>query len=97
MEADYSNCLSGAANALLSSSVRLPVSGDVRVRSRLPSIYLTISCLNVINSCDHHFQADAGEIEEALTSASKAVESINSQIQRFAHMVYLRFRYVNVT
>ncbi|XP_047966610.1 protein ENDOSPERM DEFECTIVE 1-like [Salvia hispanica] len=60
MEVDYSNCLSGAANALLSSSVRLPVSGDVR--------------------------ADAGEIEEALTSASKVVESINSQIQRFAHM-----------
>ncbi|KAL1537178.1 protein ENDOSPERM DEFECTIVE 1-like [Salvia divinorum] len=60
MEVDYSNCLSGAANALLSSSVRLPISGDVR--------------------------ADVGEIEEALSSASKAVESINSQIQRFAHM-----------
>ncbi|XP_047940308.1 protein ENDOSPERM DEFECTIVE 1-like [Salvia hispanica] len=59
LEEDYSNSLSGAANALLSSSVRLPISGDVR--------------------------ADVGELEEALTSASKVVESIGSHIQRFTH------------
>ncbi|XP_057765208.1 protein ENDOSPERM DEFECTIVE 1-like [Salvia miltiorrhiza] len=59
LEEDYSSSLSGAANALLSSSVRLPVSGDVR--------------------------ADVGELEEALSSASKVVESIGSHIQRFIH------------
>ncbi|KAL1559939.1 protein ENDOSPERM DEFECTIVE 1-like [Salvia divinorum] len=59
LEEDYSNSLAGATNALLSSSVRLPVSGDVR--------------------------ADVEELEEALSSASKVVESIASHIQRFIH------------
>lgn len=44
LEEDYSNSLSGTSNALLSSSVRLPVSGEVRVRFLLP----TLSC--VVNS-----------------------------------------------
>ncbi|XP_073058784.1 LOW QUALITY PROTEIN: protein ENDOSPERM DEFECTIVE 1-like [Primulina eburnea] len=54
---DYTTSLSGITNALLSSSARLPISGEVR--------------------------ADIEEIESAMSSAYKVVESIGSRIQRF--------------
>ncbi|KZV24147.1 QWRF motif-containing protein 7-like [Dorcoceras hygrometricum] len=57
MEEDYSISLSGITNALLRSSARLPVSGEVR--------------------------ADIDELENAMSSAYKVVESIGSRIQIF--------------
>lgn len=96
LEDDYSSSMSGATNALLSSSIRLPVSGEVRVRFFcLPSILCFVlpwarnsyiysgSCNNFLFSS----QADVGQLEEALTSASKVVESIASHIQRYIHKV----------
>ncbi|XP_073157587.1 protein ENDOSPERM DEFECTIVE 1-like [Henckelia pumila] len=56
-EEDYTSSLSGITHALLSSSARLPVSGEVR--------------------------ADVEELENAMSSAYKVVESIGSRVQRF--------------
>lgn len=90
LEEDYSSSLSGATNALLSSSVRLPVSGEVRVRFCLPTICsgLIDSCISVILTHDiNFFQADVGQLGEALNSSFKVIESIGSHIQRFIEKV----------
>ncbi|XP_075499515.1 protein ENDOSPERM DEFECTIVE 1-like [Primulina tabacum] len=57
MEEDYTASLSGITDALLSSSARLPVSGEVR--------------------------ADIEELQNAMSSAYKVIESTGSRIQRF--------------
>ncbi|KAI3456629.1 hypothetical protein Pfo_013292 [Paulownia fortunei] len=78
LEEDYSNSVSGTANALLSSSVRLPVSGEVQADAGQLREALN-SALKVVELIGSHIQRFIQKAEEMDISISELARMVGGE------------------
>ncbi|KAL0443092.1 UNVERIFIED_CONTAM: QWRF motif-containing protein 6 [Sesamum latifolium] len=78
LEEDYSNYLTGTTNALLSSSARLPVSGEVRVDAGQLGEALR-AALKVVELISSNIQRFTGKAEEMDISISELARTVGGE------------------
>ncbi|KAK4398790.1 protein ENDOSPERM defective [Sesamum angolense] len=78
LEEDYSNYLTGTTNALLSSSARLPVSGEVRVDAGQLGEVLR-AALKVVELISSNIQRFTGKAEEMDISISELARTVGGE------------------
>ncbi|KAL0398936.1 UNVERIFIED_CONTAM: QWRF motif-containing protein 6 [Sesamum radiatum] len=78
LEEDYSNYLTGTTNALLSSSARLPVSGEVRVDAAQLGEALR-AALKVVELISSNIQRFTGKAEEMDISISELARTVGGE------------------
>ncbi|KAK4439510.1 protein ENDOSPERM defective [Sesamum alatum] len=88
LEEDYSNYLTGTTNALLSSSARLPVSGEVRVDAGQLGEALR-AALKVVELISSNIQRFMGKAEEMDISISELARTVGGERARIEECGYL--------
>ncbi|KAK6123896.1 hypothetical protein DH2020_042360 [Rehmannia glutinosa] len=88
LEEDYSNSLSGTTNALLTSSVRLPVSAEVRADAGQLGEAL-ISAIKVVELIGSHVQRFFQKAEEMDISISELARMVGGEKARVEECGYL--------
>ncbi|GFQ07087.1 protein endosperm defective 1 [Phtheirospermum japonicum] len=89
LEEDYSNSLSATTNTLLSASLRLPVSTEVRVDARQLGEALN-SALKVVELLSSHIQRFIHKAEEmniSISELAKMVSEEKARIDECGHML----------